>query len=178
MYSPPVSAPGLEVFLSHATADREHVQLVSAQIEALGVKVWLAEHDPMPGTLIQRKVHDALKRCAAVVVLITNSSVDSAYVQQEIGAAVSLGKPVIPIIDKSLDRFLFQPGMLAGLEWLTLDLDSPADAMAKVTATLQPLVISQLVVDVSVNVTPTPAQTLLLLGVGLLLGYLIFGNRT
>ena len=82
-----VPAPRLEVFLSHSTADLDHVILVSRQIEALGIDVYLAEHDPKPGTSIAQKVDEALKRSGAVVVLITTTSVNSAYVQQEIGLA-------------------------------------------------------------------------------------------
>ena len=48
--------PRLELFLSHSTVDREHVELVSRQIEALGIDVYLAEHDPKPGTSIAHKV--------------------------------------------------------------------------------------------------------------------------
>jgi len=74
--------PRLGVFLSHATADAKHVALVSRQIEALGIDVYLAEHDPKPGTSIAHKVEEALKRCGAVVVLVTSTSLNSAYVQQ------------------------------------------------------------------------------------------------
>jgi nucleoside 2-deoxyribosyltransferase len=100
--APPV--PRLEVLLSHATADAEHVALVSKQIEALGINVYLAEHDPKPGTSIAHKVEEALKHCDAVVVLITSTSVNSAYVQQEIGLARAHGKVIVPIIEKGVDR--------------------------------------------------------------------------
>src|SRR5258708_3680685 len=59
-------APRLEVFLSHATSDTEHVALVRRQIEALGIAVYLAEHDPKPGTVLAEKVREAIRRCHAV----------------------------------------------------------------------------------------------------------------
>ena len=42
----------LEVFLSHSTSDQRHVSLVQQQMEALGISVYLAEHDPQPGTIL------------------------------------------------------------------------------------------------------------------------------
>jgi len=165
----------LEVFLSHSTADREHVALVRHQIEALGVEVYLAEHDPKPGTSVAQKVDEALKRCHVVVVLITTASINSAYVQQEVGLARAYGKPIVPIVERSVDKSRL--GMLSEVEWLELDVSEPAEAMARMTASLQPLVMAQLhTVNVSVNVPPQSpdlATTLVLVGLGLLLGLLI-----
>jgi len=171
--APPI--PRLEVFLSHATADAEYVALVSRQIETLGIDVYLAEHDPKPGTSIVHKVEEALKRSGAVVVLVTSTSVNSAYVQQEIGLARAYGKVIVPIIEKSVDRSRL--GFLSEVEWLELDLSAPTEAMANVTASLQPLVLKQLApVKATVNITPPQpdmVSALVIFGLGLLLGVLI-----
>src|SRR5579859_3005327 len=42
---------------------RTYVNLVQSQIEALGGSVYLAEHDPHPGTSIAHKVNETLRRC-------------------------------------------------------------------------------------------------------------------
>lgn len=167
--------PRISVFLSHATADAGQVALVAKQIEALGIDVYLAEHDPQPGTSIARKVEEALKQSSAVVVLITSASVNSAYVQQEVGLARAHGKVIVPIIEKGVDRSRL--GILSEVEWLELDLSTPATAMANMTASLQPLVLQQLApAQVSVNITPAPpdlVSVLVILGIGMLLGMLI-----
>jgi hypothetical protein len=108
-------------------------------------------------------------------VLITTTSVNSAYVQQEIGLARAHGKVIVPIIEKGVDRS--QLGLLAEVEWLELDLSTPADAMAKVTASLQPLVLAQLApAQITVNITSPQVDliaTLVILGLGVLIGMLI-----
>lgn len=131
----------LEVFLSHATADGQHMELVRRQIEALGANVYLAEHDPQPGTLLVDKVHAALQRAALVVVLVTSTSVNSNYVQQEIGAARAYGKLIIPIIDSRIAGRI-DLGMLQGAEYLELDLSQPAEGMARITKSLRSLVLA------------------------------------
>lgn len=171
------AAPPLEVFLSHATSDTKHVALVKRQIEALGITVYLAEHDPKPGTVVAQRVQDAIHRCHALVVLITTNSVNSAYVQQEVGIAHECDKPIVPIVEKGIDTRRL--GILQGIEYLELDLEHPAETMAKMTASLQPLVLNQLVsMNVSVSVmqstTPDAATAFLLLGLGLIAGVILF----
>lgn len=167
--------PRLEVFLSHATADREHVTIVREQLEALGVGVYLAEHDPRPGTSIADKVTEALERCHVVVVLITKRGIDSTFVQNEVGIARAHRKPVVPIVDKDIDRSRL--GILSEVECLELDVGNPAEAMARMTASLQPLVLAQVsTADVAVTISPaTPdlGTVVLLVGLGLLVGLLI-----
>jgi hypothetical protein len=168
--------PNLEVFLSHAGTDTEHVALVQRQIEALGISVYLAEHDPKPGTVVADKVEAAIERSQAVVVLITTNSVDSAYVQQEVRIAHRSRKPIVPIVEKGIDTR--QLGILQGVEYLELDLAQPAETMAKMTASLQPLVLKQLeamkvTAPVPQTVGADAATALLLIGLGLILGLMV-----
>jgi TIR domain len=166
----------VEVFLSHSCDDLQHVALVKRQIEALGVDVYLAEHDLRPGTSIAAKVQQAIKRCHAVVVLITGNSIDSSFVQQEVGIARAFEKPIIPVVENGVD--ISRLGILREVEYLELDLASPEEALAKISASLQPLVLAQIpAMNVSLSVTaPKPAEltdTLLVVGLALLLGFLV-----
>jgi hypothetical protein len=167
--------PQLRVFLSHATRDLQQVELVRRQIEALGIDVYLAEHDPKPGTSIAAKVDEALQSCHVFVVLITANSSDSAYVQQEVGLARAYRKPIIPIVDKTVDPSSL--GILAEVERLELDLGAPAEALAKMSASLQPLVLAQVSsTNVAIRIAPGAPDLgtiVLLVGLGLLVGLLI-----
>jgi hypothetical protein len=169
-------SPRVEVFLSHSCDDLKHVALVKRQIEALGVHVYLAEHDLRPGTSIAAKVQEAIKRCHAVVVLITGNSIDSSFVQQEVGIARAFEKPIVPIVENGID--VSRLGILREVEYLELDLASPEEALAKISACLQPLVFAQMpTVNVSLTITtPKPLEltdTLLVVGLALLLGFLV-----
>jgi hypothetical protein len=59
------------VFLSHSTKDKVEVELVQRQIKVLGVVVYLAEHNPKPGTSIAAKIEADLRASHILVVLIT-----------------------------------------------------------------------------------------------------------
>jgi hypothetical protein len=158
--------PHLEVFLSHSNADRPHVELVARQIEALGITVYLAEDNPQPGTVLADKVQAAIHRSKAFIVLITTTSLNSAYVMQEIGIARECAVPIIPIIEKGIDTRAL--GVLQGIEYLEYDPTAPAEAMAKIVQSLQPFVLRQMPTG------PDAGTTIMLVGVGLLLGFLLF----
>jgi hypothetical protein len=158
--------PHLEVFLSHGNADKPHVELVARQIEALGIKVYLAENDPQPGIVLADKIRAAIRRSKALVVLITTTSMNSNFLMQEVGIATEVGIPIIPLIEKGID--IRQLGVLQGLEYIEYDQTSPVEAMAKITQNLQRIVLSQIPTGLD---TETKRN---LVGVVALLGILLF----
>ncbi len=170
-------APPVEVFVCHATRDVREVEMVRSQAEALGISVYLAEHDVQPGFVLAAKIEEAIRRCQAVIVLITTASVTSTIVQQEIGLARAHGKPLIPMVEKGID--IRQLGILVGVEYLELDLDPEhqAETLAKMRKALERLVMAQIPLNVSVlsvtqNTGPDPATALGLV-VLVILGVLI-----
>jgi TIR domain len=124
-------------FFSHSMQDVPEVDNLRTAIAALGVEVYLAEHDPRPGAVLADKVTAAITASDAVLVLLTESAASSPWVQQEIGAARSAGKLIVPIVAAGVPA---GEGVLAGIEWISVDFASPADAVATVSAALEPLV--------------------------------------
>jgi len=124
-------------FLSHSMQDVPEVDKIREAVTALGVDVYLAENDPQPGAGLAKKVTDAIRASDAVVVLLTENAAASPWVQQEIGAARAVGKLIVPIVQKGVPTGV---GVLGGLEWISVDFGSPAEAMATVSSALEPLV--------------------------------------
>jgi TIR domain len=124
-------------FLSHSMRDVPEVDKIREAVTALGVEVYLAENDPQPGANLAKKVTDAVKASDAVLVLLTETAAASPWVQQEIGAALTAGKLIVPIVQDGVPTGM---GVLGGLEWISVDFASPAEAMATVSAALEPLV--------------------------------------
>lgn len=102
----------------------------------MGIEPWLAEHDRQPGTALGEKVRLAIRRSTAVLVLLTRSAYESAYVQQEIGAALEAKVLVIPLVDPALKETM-ELGMLQGVEWATFDFADPTpECLANLYVTL------------------------------------------
>ena len=158
------------VFISHSMNDQGPVAYVRGLVEAHGLKVYLAEHDPQPGRVLADKVRRNILACDAALVLLTHASIDSRYVHQEIGVAQGAGKLIVPLVHPELiDEDL---AMLDGLELLVFDPDHPggsADLVgqlkriadranlrdALVAMTVAALVVGLLYVALSDGATPS-----------------------
>jgi hypothetical protein len=131
----------VELFVSHASKDADAIALVRSQIDALGVRVYLAEHDNQAGRRLSAKVQQAIARCDVMIVLLTPSGYDSRYVQQEIGLALGKGRLVIPLLDPSL--VAADLGLLNDIEYIVFDNDHPSDGLARLSERVDSLVRQQ-----------------------------------
>jgi hypothetical protein len=131
------------LFLSHASSDRTLGEAIKEHVARLGVETYLAEHDNKAGASLSDKVNAALRRSQLVVVLLTRAGFDSTYVQQEIGAARHARKLVIPMLDESVEGHRERLAMLSGLEWIPLDPNAPADAVAALASRVAEIAAEQ-----------------------------------
>ena len=87
------------VFVSHARKDARLARKVARQIEATGASVHLDERSMKPGESISVQIDGALRDSDEVVTLVTSNSLSSPWVSFEVGAALGLGKRVVPIVE-------------------------------------------------------------------------------
>lgn len=110
------------VFISYADEDRQIAEFVHTCLTREGLDVFMAAISLQPGARWDRAIIDALKASKVVLFLASEASNTSAYVQQELGAAVSAGKDVIPIVwNMEPDRL---PGFLRNIQALDLRHDN------------------------------------------------------
>jgi TIR domain-containing protein len=122
----------IQIFLSHNTRDREWGEWLLRSAAAHGIRPYLAEHNVKAGGVLASKIEQAIDNSAAVVVLITDNSVNSVYVQQEIGYARKAKKLIVPVVQLGITSE--QLGMLQGVEYISFDFDSPHDGHAQLAA--------------------------------------------
>lgn len=114
----------MKFFLSHSSQDHELVKHLVEKAGALGIELYLAEHDVRAGSYLAEKIIAEIKSSDALVVLLTSAGNDSKYVAHEIGVAKGANKLVVPIVEQGADVDL---AILQGIEYLPLD---PGDAAA------------------------------------------------
>jgi hypothetical protein len=156
--------PGREapvyLFLSHATADSAVVGWLEAQVKAMGIVPYLAEHDPQPGRDLGDKVIEAITHCDAMLVVLTSAGYASSFVQQEIGAARHANKPIFALVERDiLDR---DRGMLAGAEVIIISGDDLAGSSAALVATLRRISAEHGLAPPPLEVSTQPALQLTL----------------
>jgi hypothetical protein len=122
------------VFFSHSMTqnDLAVVYEASRQVAASGVSSYIAERDWQPGVSLPDKVRDEIAKADCLVAFWTEGGSHSAWVNQEIGAAYALGKPIIPIVEKGLSL----TGFPTGMEYLPLDREEPQPTFEKLTSYL------------------------------------------
>ncbi|HEX8500276.1 MAG TPA: toll/interleukin-1 receptor domain-containing protein [Pyrinomonadaceae bacterium] len=85
------------VYISHTSRDKELARDLTRRLKEAGVTVSAAESTE-PGEDISLHIKNSLRSADEVVVLLTENSLKSSWLQYEIGAADSLDKRVTPIL--------------------------------------------------------------------------------
>ncbi|GAB3243100.1 toll/interleukin-1 receptor domain-containing protein [Nocardioides dilutus] len=121
----------MRVFLSHATSDADLAAAVKSRLGAVGMQVYLAEHDNRAGENVHAKIQDRIKRSDIVIALLTPAADASRYVHQEIGFAVRAKKLIVPVVTPAVASAGL--GMLDGTEYIVIDEQAPTEALLKLS---------------------------------------------
>lgn len=117
------------VFISHSVSDLNVVYQFKYWLEVNGIGVYVADTQPQYGIQLPAKIANAIKRSDCVIAILTTYGDRSAWVNQEIGYAVSAGKLVVPVVEQGVDL----KGFVAGVEYVTFQPYDPATAITNVT---------------------------------------------
>jgi len=115
------------VFISHSMveADAPIIAALVSRLSRKGVHSYLAERDAQPGRSLSSKIIENIHNSDLVAVVWTNGGSSSEWVNQEVGAARSAGKLVIPIVEKGVRV----RGLLEGVERVEFDRSDPDAAL-------------------------------------------------
>lgn len=127
------------VFLSHASEDKARFVVAFAEkLRANGVDVWLDKWEILPGdSLVDKIFEEGLKNAAAVIVVISTSSVGKPWVREELNVGVvkriEKGTRLIPVIIDDVPI----PEALTNTVWERIaDLTSYEPELARVVAAI------------------------------------------
>jgi hypothetical protein len=93
-----------DVFLSFSISDSAVAEVVASKFSQAGLRVFDSRSLEV-GSNWPDAIRDALAECAAFVVIVTRSSLKSAWFVLEVGAAMGWEKPIFPLLqDVSADE--------------------------------------------------------------------------
>ncbi|MDH3349254.1 MAG: toll/interleukin-1 receptor domain-containing protein [Desulfobulbaceae bacterium] len=110
-----------KVFLSHAKEDKDRFVLeFGEKLRNQGVDVWLDKWEMLPGdSLIDKIFEEGLKNADAIIIVLSNHSVNKPWVKEELNAGmmkkISKGTKIIPVViddcpvPESLKSTLWEP---------------------------------------------------------------------
>jgi hypothetical protein len=98
------ATPPFDVFLSFSTTDTAVAEVVEGKFREAGLRVFNSR-SLEAGSAWPEAIRDAIAECFAAVVLVTRSSLKSAWFMLEVGAAMGWEKPLFPLLhDLSADE--------------------------------------------------------------------------
>ena len=115
-----------EVFFSHSEEDWSFVERVWDILNRMGISCYVYEYYPEYGEylpeIIKRNMNN---ECRTVIVLLTQHSTQSQWVNQEIGMAFASGRLIIPIVEMGVET----KGFVELRQHIDYDKNNPGDAI-------------------------------------------------
>lgn len=104
------------VFISYSHADKSFARRLHNDLQALGIRCWLDEHQLRPGDDIYAEVDNAVRLWDKVLLCCSKEALESWWVERELDTAFEKermlheerGENVLAIIPLNLDGYLFE----------------------------------------------------------------------
>ena len=117
----------IRIFISYSHQDKKIVDQLAESLSERSINVWVDSKDILPGDSLIRKIKEAIDSSQYVCAILSNSSINSKWVQEELDIAINqqiaIGKvKVVPII---IESGLDLPSFLLGKAYI--DLTNPTN---------------------------------------------------
>lgn len=126
-FAPPSASPPLQLFISYSRADAAAVDDVISAVKRLGYGTFVDREQIKGGQLWWDRILAEIRRCDAMMVVVSHATAQSTASSSEREYARSLGKPIVPVMVQ-LVPYKQLPPDLAGAE--VIDYIKPTEASA------------------------------------------------
>lgn len=127
-----------KIFMSYSRRDGAYADQLFRALSGLHVSGFLDQADIASGASWRGEIKEAIRNADAVVVLLSENSVQSNFVMAEVGVAWSLEKPIIPVIPPGASmQMAGVPPILQGLQILDARKQTPEDTANQIVEVLQ-----------------------------------------
>jgi hypothetical protein len=92
-----------KVFISHTAGDAEWARSFAQALKQRGISVWFDEFDVQPGESLRNALESGLRSSDVLVALLDAEAPTQPNLFFELGAAIGMGKKVVPIVPKGMD---------------------------------------------------------------------------
>ena len=119
------------VFISYASQDTAVADALCAALERAGIACWIAPRNVVPGDFYADSIVQAINACKVLVLVLSESSINSPHVVREVERASAKKRPVISF---RIDLTPLPPGLeyfLSASHWLDASAGSAERAFPK-----------------------------------------------
>jgi len=91
------------VFISHSVSDEPWVREFTDSLRGLGFEVELDYHNIRLGDSLADALEEGLRKSSVIVLLVTPDSIKRPNLFFEMGAAIGMGKRLVPVVSSEVD---------------------------------------------------------------------------
>ena len=106
------------VFISYSSKDVVLANKVVSYLEEQGYPCWIAPRNITSGHDYTDMINEAIQGCRAVVLIVSDRSVQSQWVKKELSTAVSYNKPILPFRISHVELTGGLQFMLNNVQWI------------------------------------------------------------
>lgn len=107
-----------EVFISHATADKEAAEAICRALERDGIRCWIAPRDIRPGREWGEAILEAVKASRVLLLVFSKRSNNSVHVKREVSCAVGSNVALLPVRIEAVQPTGTMEYLLHTSQWL------------------------------------------------------------
>lgn len=107
--------PVSQVFISYSHHDTTFAHVIENSLANLGITVWVDRQRLVGGSAWRDDLQEAIQTCDAFLLVMSPQALNSAEVRKEYQLALSINKPVVPLVHK---RVRAAPAELRAAHWL------------------------------------------------------------
>ncbi|WP_366008655.1 TIR domain-containing protein [uncultured Eubacterium sp.] len=85
------------VFISYSSKNQQIADSVRLLLMEKKIPCWMAPYDIPAGSSYAYVINDALEKCSCFLLLLTNDSQKSQFVEREVERAITYKKPILPM---------------------------------------------------------------------------------
>jgi hypothetical protein len=97
-----------EAFISYSEQDAAWASALAEELKGHYIRVWCAKTDPRDYASPASRAYAAFRQSKCFVPLVSKSSIDSPLINIPLGAAMVLGKRILPVISEDVSLQLDQ----------------------------------------------------------------------
>jgi TIR domain len=125
-------------FVCYAREDADFVRVMVADLRERGLPIWL-DADIVPAADWDRTIDERLRACARFLIVLSPPAVASTEVRGELRVALTLGKPIVPLLYEPCDI----PRQLQNLQYLDFTTAADRADYSRVAAALWSLPLAE-----------------------------------
>jgi tetratricopeptide (TPR) repeat protein len=150
------------IFISYSRKEEKFVDRLCAELDKFGYHDWLDRHKLVGGTDWENELHQAIRDCAVVVLVLSPNSLASSTVAKELTWGQEEKKPLVPVLVKKPKKMPPELSFVGDAQWVTEFKDDFDDGVKRLIQALERhgLAPSKPPLEISISRLPITPHTL------------------